>query len=73
MQHFISDYDIIYIFIKNSKMYYTQVFSGNEISIMFSSRFVIVGIVTLLAHTFLHCGTGEIIAKQVSFLIYCYT
>lgn len=68
MQQLISDY-IIYIFVKNSKMYYTQVFNGDEISNMTPSRicFVMIGIVTLLAHTFLYCGAGEIMAKQVRF------
>jgi len=31
--------------------------------------FLIIGMFTLLAHTFLYCGAGEIIAEQVSYKV----
>ncbi|KYN09028.1 hypothetical protein ALC57_18995 [Trachymyrmex cornetzi] len=44
------------------------VITGNEIGHMSLTRvyFLVIGIFTLLAHTFLYCSAGEIIAKQVS-------
>ncbi|XP_072752168.1 odorant receptor 10-like [Anoplolepis gracilipes] len=42
------------------------VFTGDKISNMSPQRicFVMIGIVTLLTHTFLYCGAGEMIMKQ---------
>ncbi|XP_018060123.1 PREDICTED: uncharacterized protein LOC108694942 [Atta colombica] len=43
-----------------------NVITGNEIGHMSLTRvcFLVIGIFTLLAHTFLYCGAGEIIAEQ---------
>ncbi|XP_018407527.1 PREDICTED: uncharacterized protein LOC108783456 [Cyphomyrmex costatus] len=45
---------------------FVTVITGNEIGHMSLTRicFLVIGIFTLLAHTFLYCGAGEIIAKQ---------
>ncbi|KYM88527.1 hypothetical protein ALC53_03010 [Atta colombica] len=46
---------------------FVTVITGNEIGHMSLTRvcFLVIGIFTLLAHTFLYCGAGEIIAEQV--------
>ncbi|XP_018303736.1 odorant receptor 43a-like [Mycetomoellerius zeteki] len=45
---------------------FVTVITGNEIGHMSLTRicFLVIGIFTLLAHTFLYCGAGEIIAEQ---------
>ncbi|XP_028046247.2 odorant receptor 22c [Monomorium pharaonis] len=45
---------------------FVSVITGDEIGHMSLTRvcFLVIGIFTLLAHTFLYCGAGEIIAEQ---------
>ncbi|KAG5314178.1 OR13A protein, partial [Acromyrmex insinuator] len=45
---------------------FVTVITGNEMGHMSLTRvcFIVIGIFTLMAHTFLYCGAGEIIAEQ---------